>query len=409
MSDAMRVFDVKRVRDDFPILGRTVYGRPLVYLDNAATAQKPRRVMEAMDDLMTRGNGNVHRGAHLLSEESTAAYEAARETVRAFIGAAHREEVIFTSGATAGLNVAARGLCNLLVGEGDNVIVSEMEHHSNLVPWQLSCSGELRPLPFEPDGTMNLDALEEIIDNCTRVVALTQCSNVLGTRPDIRRAAEIAHRHGAVLVVDGCQGAVHGGVDVREAGCDMYAFSGHKLYGPTGIGVLYGRRELLNSMAPFMGGGDMVERVTMARSTWAPLPFKFEAGTSNYVGAVGMAEAMRYLGQFDPAEVERHERELLKAATEGLLQIEGLTVYGTAPGKAALVSFNVEGVHSLDLGMVLDRQGVAIRTGSHCAQPLLARYGVETTCRASMAMYNTVDEVDALVAAVRKGVAMLRR
>ena len=405
----MRAFDIKAIRADFPILERKVYGRPLVYLDNAATAQKPRRVIEAMDAMYLGSNGNVHRGSHMLSDESTSQYEAARETVREFIGAESREEVVFTSGATASLNVAAHGLCRLLVEEGDNVIVSEMEHHSNIVPWQIASKGEIRVLPFSDEGSLRLDLLEELIDDRTRVLAITQCSNVLGTRSDIVRAVEIAHNHGVVVVVDGCQGIVHHGANVREMGCDLYAFSGHKLYGPTGIGVLYGKKEVLERMPPFLGGGDMVKTVTFGRTTYADLPFKVEAGTANYIGAVGMAEAIRYLGEFEREAIELYERKLLEAATVRLSEIEGLRIYGTVQGKAPIISFNVNGIHAYDLGMILDKQGVAVRTGTHCAQPLMNHYGVETMCRASFALYNTMEEVDALVEGVEKALKMLKK
>ena len=405
----MREFDIRRVREDFPILATEVWGRPLVYLDNAATAQKPRRVLDAMDDMYTRRNGNVHRGIHFLSEESTAAYEAAREAVRSFIGAGSKEEVIFTSGATASLNIAAHSLCELLVNEGDNVIVSEMEHHSDIVPWQLACKGRIRVLPFNDRGELEIEKLEGLIDGRTRIIAVTQGSNVLGTRPDIAAITKIAHRHGVIVVVDGCQGAVHGGINVQETGCDFYAFSGHKLYGPTGTGVLYGRRELLERMPPFMGGGDMVASVSFAETRYAALPFKFEAGTANYVGAVGMAEAIRYLGEFDALAIERHEQSLLEAATAGLLNIDGLRIYGTAADKAPIVSFTVEGVQPLDLGAILDKLGIAVRTGHHCAQPIVDHYSVPYMCRASFAMYNTEEEVAALVSGVERAVKMLRK
>ena len=416
----MREFDIQSIREDFPILAREVYGRPLVYLDSAATAQKPRRVVEAMERMMYTSNGNVHRGAHRLSDESTVAYEAARETVREFIGAESTEEIIFTSGATAGLNLAARSLCQLLVGNGDNIIVSEMEHHSDIVPWQVATATannegrsssrgvEIRMLPFNDNGELQIEKLESLIDDRTRVIAVTQCSNVLGTRPDIAAISEIAHRQGIVVVVDGCQGVVHGGVNVREMGADLYAFSGHKLYGPTGIGVLWGRRELLERMPPFLGGGDMVDKVSFAGTTYAALPYKFEAGTTNYISAVGLAEAIKYLREFDPRDIERHERELLEAATAELLQIEGLRIYGTTKDKAPIIAFTVEGTHPADIGAILDKQGVAIRTGTHCAQPLMAHFGVETMCRASFAIYNTQEEVAALAAGVKRAVAMLK-
>ncbi len=405
----MRKFDVEAVRADFPILSRQVYGRPLVYLDSAATAQKPRRVVEAMSDMYLNVNGNVHRGAHRLSDESTELFESARETVRQFIGAESREEIIFTSGATSSLNIAARSLCNLLVGEGDNVIVGEFEHHSNIVPWQLACKGEIRVLPFSDEGLPDLEKLESLIDDRTRVLALTQCSNVLGTCPDIAQAARIARRRGVLVVIDGCQGVVHGGVNVRDVDCDFYAFSGHKLYGPLGTGVLYGRKEILERMPPFLGGGNMIKTVFFERTTYAELPFKFEAGTPNYVGVVGLAEAIKYLGEFDPQDIVAHEQALLEAATDRLSAIEGLRIYGTAPGKAPIVSFTVEGVHGYDLGALLDKQGIAVRTGTHCAQPLAVHYGVRSLCRASFAMYNSLEEVDALVAGVKRAISMLRK
>ena len=415
---AVRQFDIRTIRDDFPILAREVYGRPLIYLDNAATAQKPRRVVEAMDEVCYRSNANIHRAAHRLADETTALYEAARDTVKDFIGAESREEIIFTSGATASLNIAAYSLCKQLVGEGDNIVISEMEHHSNIVPWQLACRGEIRALPFTDEGLPDMERLENLIDERTRVVTITQCSNVLGSRPDIRRIVEIAHRHGAIVVVDGSQGAVHGGgagghgekwVDVQKLGCDLYAFTGHKLYGPTGTGVLYGEKALLESLPPFLGGGDMVKTVFFSGTTFAELPFKFEAGTANFVGAIGLAEAIKYLTEFDPQEVTAHEHRLLELATAELSKIDGLTIYGTTPDKAPILSFTVEGAHASDIGAVLDKLGVAIRTGTHCAQPLLAHYGQTSVCRASFAIYNTVEEALALAEGVSKAVKMLRR
>ena len=296
------MFDVEKIRGEFPILGRTVYGRPLVYLDSGATAQKPLAVIEAVDRLHREGNANIHRGVHLMSEEATEQYEAARQRIAGFIGASAKEEVVFTSGATASLNTVAYAWGDAFVGAGDNIVVSEMEHHSNLVPWQLVAArrgAEVRMLPIDDRGALRTDLLGDLLDAHTRVVAVTQASNTLGTRPDLRPVIEAAHAVGAVVVVDGCQGVVHGGVDVRTLDCDFYAFSGHKLYGPTGIGVLYGKRELLDRMPPFMGGGDMVDRVTFARTTYAPVPLKFEAGTANFVGAIGLGEAVRFLEGLD--------------------------------------------------------------------------------------------------------------
>lgn len=405
------MFDPKTIREDFPILSRKIYDRPLVYLDSGATAQKPRCVIEKVDELHRTLNASVHRGAHLLAEEMTMQYEAAREEVRAFIGASDRSEVIFTAGATASLNTVAYAYCEMALKAGDNIVVSEMEHHSNIVPWQLMAErkgAEIRVLPFDDEGRLRTELLIELLDERTRVVAVTQASNTLGTRPDLAAVIDAAHAVGAVTVVDGCQGIVHGGVDVTALDCDFYAFSGHKLYGPTGIGVLYGRRELLERMPPFLYGGDMVDRVTFERTTYAPVPLKFEAGTANYVGAIALGEAVRFVEELPRAEVEAYEQELLRYAEAQLGEIEGLRIYGTAPGKCSIVSFNVAGVHPLDLGMILDKLGIAVRTGQHCAEPVMTHFGVKGMCRASLALYNTRAEIDALAAGVRRAVRMLR-
>ncbi len=405
-----RPFDIQDVRADFPILGQRVYGRPLVYLDSGATAQKPRAVIDRTDALYRELNANVHRGVHYLSERMTEVYEEARERVRRFIGASSREEVIFTSGATASLNTVAYSWSERYLKKGDNIVVSEMEHHSNLVPWQLAAGrkgASIRKLPVDDEGALQLDRLDDLIDSCTRLVAVTQASNTLGTRPDLGRIIRRAHDAGAAVVVDGCQGVVHGGVNVSELGCDFYAFSGHKLYGPTGIGVLYGRRELLDEMPPFLGGGDMVDRVSFERTTFAPLPLKFEAGTSNFVGAAGLGEAIAWLEQFDAGDIERHESDLLTYATERLQAIKGLRIYGTTPDKCAILSFNIAGAHPYDVGMILDKLGVAIRTGQHCAEPVMTRFGVDGMCRASLALYNERAEIDALAAGIERAAKML--
>ncbi|WP_288540040.1 SufS family cysteine desulfurase [uncultured Alistipes sp.] len=405
------MFDVEKIRGEFPILSRRVYGKPLVYLDSGATAQKPRCVIEQVDALYRGMNANIHRGVHLLSEEATERYEAARSRIAAFIGAAEREEVVFTAGATASLNTVAYAWGERFVQAGDNIVVSEMEHHSNIVPWQLLAQrkgAEIRMLPFDDDGRLRTECLPSLVDARTRAVAVTQASNTLGTRPDLRPVVEAAHAVGAVVAVDGCQGIVHGGVNVREMGCDFYAFSGHKLYGPTGIGVLYGRRELLEAMPPFLGGGDMVDRVTFAGTTFAPVPLKFEAGTANFVGAIALGRAVEFLQESDPAEIEAHETALLRRATERLSAIDGLRIYGTTEDKCAIVSFNVEGVHPYDMGMILDKLGIAVRTGQHCAEPVMDHYATTGMCRASFALYNTLGEADALADGVARAVRMLR-
>lgn len=404
------MFDVQKIREEFPILSRTVYGKPLVYIDSGATAQKPLSVIEILDRFHREHNANIHRGVHFLSEEATEAFEAARARIAAWIGAA-KEEVVFTSGATASLNTVAYAWGEMAVHAGDNIVVSEMEHHSDIVPWQLLAQrkgAEIRVLPFDDEGRLRTELLGELLDEHTRAVAVTQASNTLGTRPDLRPVVEAAHAVGAIVVVDGCQGAVHGGIDVGALDCDFYAFSGHKLYGPTGIGVLYGKRALLDAMPPFMGGGDMVDRVTFERTTYAPVPLKFEAGTANFVGAIGLGEAVKFVQRFDPAEVEAHETALLRHAEQRLQEIDGLRIYGTTPGKCAIVSFDVEGVHPYDLGMILDKLGIAVRTGQHCAEPVMTHFGVAGMCRASLAIYNTLAEVDVLAAGVRRAVRMLR-
>ena len=403
--------NIDTIRNDFPILGRKVNGKPLIYLDSGATAQKPERVIEAVNRLHREQNANIHRGVHRLSEEATELYEQARERVRMFIGAAQREEVIFTAGATASINTVAYAWSEKFLREGDNIIISEMEHHSNIVPWQLMAErkgAEIRVLPFDDSGRLMVEQLDELLDEKTRLVAVTQASNTLGTRPDLKPIIEKAHAAGAHVMVDGCQGVVHGGVDVEALDCDFYAFSGHKLYAPTGIGVLYGKRELLEQMPPFLCGGDMVDRVSFAKTTYAPLPLKYEAGTANYIGAIGLGEAVEYLNGFDLKAIEAHERDVARYGEELLRQIDGLKIYGTTEDKCSIISFNVEGVHHYDLGMILDKLGIAIRTGQHCAEPVMAHYGITGMCRASIAMYNTREEMEALHKGVERAVRMLR-
>ena len=404
-------YDITKIRADFPILERMVNNRPLVYFDSGATAQKPLAVIERGDELMRRYNANIHRGVHHLSGRMTDMYEEARERVRQFIGAEHREEVIFTAGATASINLVAYAWSERYLRGGDNIVVSEMEHHSNIVPWQLAAmrhGAELRVLPFDDRGELRMDMLDSLIDEHTRLVAVTEASNTLGTCPDLAPIVAKAHSVGAVVMVDGCQGIVHGGGRVAERGYDFYAMSGHKLYGPTGIGVLYGRKELLEAMPPFMGGGDMVDKVTFAKTTYAPLPLKYEAGTSNFIGAVTLATAIDYVESVGVAAIEEHEQQLLRYATERLEAVEGLRIYGKAERKCPLVSFTVEGTHPYDVGMILDKLGIAIRTGHHCAEPVMTHFGVTGMCRASIGMYNTMDEVDSLAKGIERAVGMLR-
>lgn len=405
------MFDVEALRGDFPILGRKVNNRELVYFDSGATAQKPLAVIEATDRLMRQYNANIHRGVHHLSGQMTQMYEDAREVVRKFIGAEHSQEIIFTAGATSAINLVAYAWSERFLHEGDNIVVSEMEHHSNIVPWQLAaqrCGAELRVLPFDERGDLIVDMLDSLIDERTRLVAVTEASNTLGTCPDLAPIVAQAHAVGAVVMVDGCQGVVHGGGHVAERGYDFYAFSGHKLYGPTGIGVLYGRKELLEAMPPFMGGGDMVDKVTFAKTTYAPLPLKFEAGTSNFIGAVGLAEAMQYVERIGMDAIEAHEQRALKAMTERLSAIEGLRIYGQSEHKCPIVSFTIDGTHPYDVGMILDKLGIAIRTGHHCAEPVMTHFGIVGMCRASIGMYNTLGEVEQLALGIERAVRMLK-
>lgn len=405
------MFDIKKIRADFPILQRTVNNRPLVYFDSGATAQKPLSVINLTDELMRDHNANIHRGVHHLSGKMTEMYEEARERVRRFIGAECREEVIFTSGATASINLVAYAWSERFLNEGDNIVVSEMEHHSNIVPWQLAAErkgAELRVLPFDDRGELRYDMLASLIDSRTKLVAVTEASNTLATCPNLEPIVAAAHAVGAVVMVDGCQGIVHGGGRVKERGYDFYAMSGHKLYGPTGIGVLYGRKELLEEMPPFMGGGDMVDKVTFAKTTYAQLPLKYEAGTANFIGAVGLAAAIDYVESIGMEHIERHEQELLRYASEELKKIEGLRIYGEAERRCPLISFTIDGTHPYDVGMILDKLGVAIRTGHHCAEPVMTHFGVTGMCRASIGMYNTKEEVDILVRGVERAVMMLK-
>ena len=396
--------DVERLRQDFPVLARTVRGRPLVYLDNAATTQKPRAVLEAIARYYAEQNANVHRGVHRLSELATAAYEGAREEGARFLGAEPRE-FVFTRNATEAIILVAYAWGSANVRAGDEILLTELEHHSNIVPWQLLCErtgARLRVAPITDEGELRIDEFERLLGPRTRLVAVTHMSNALGTILPVAELAARARAWGARVLVDGSQAAYHLPVDVRALGCDFYAISGHKLYGPTGIGVLWGRAELLETMPPFLGGGDMIARVTWERTTYNVIPHRFEAGTPHIAGAVGLGAAVDYVTAIGFDRIQRHERELLAYGTEALSSVPGLRIVGTAREKASILSFVMEGVHPHDIGTVVDEQGVAIRTGHHCAQPLMDRLGLPATARASLALYNTREEIDALVRALER-------
>ena len=406
------MFDVQKIRQDFPILERMVDAkRKLIYLDSGATSQKPQCVIDKINSLYTQHNSNIHRGIHKLSGECTDMYEQAREVVKEFINASSHEEIVFTSGATASINLVAYSWGYKNISKGDEVLVSEMEHHSNIVPWQMLCDNvgaTLRVIPFDDNGELIYSELDKLITPKTKLVAVTQASNVLGTRNDIKLISSKAHAVGAVILVDGCQGVVHGDTDVQDLDCDFYVFSGHKIYAPTGIGVLYGKKTVLEEMPPFMGGGDMVATVSFEKTTYADLPLKFEAGTSNYIGAIALAEALRYVKNIGTDSIHKHEHELLEYATEKMNQIEGLKIYGTSKTKCSLISFNIDGIHPMDLGMILDKLGIAIRTGTHCAEPTMAHWGIKATARASFGMYNTKEDIDLLIKGINQAILMLK-
>lgn len=397
------MLNIEEIRKDFPILSRTVYNRPLVYLDNAATTQKPRAVVEAMTDEYYSVNANVHRGVHYLSQQATELHEQARANVQEFINARNEAEIIFTRGTTESLNLVAFSFGEAFLKEGDEVLVSVMEHHSNIVPWQMLRDRRgivLKVIPMTDEGEIDLEAYKNLFSPRTRLVCIAHVSNVLGTVNPVKEMTAIAHAHGAKVLVDGAQSVPHRRVDVQDIDCDFLTFSGHKIYGPTGIGVLYGREELLEKMPPYQGGGEMIARVSFEKTTYERLPFKFEAGTPDYVGSHALAVALDCVRRIGQDEIAAHEADLTRYAMEQLSLIPEIKIYGTAREKDAVISFNVSNIHPLDLGTLLDRLGIAIRTGHHCAQPLMARCGVESMARASFALYNTRAEVDALVAGI---------
>lgn len=399
------MFDINKIREDFPILGREVYGRPLVYLDNAATTQKPRCVVEAITDEYYNVNANVHRGVHYLSQQATDLHEAAREKVRQFINARSTNEIIFTRGTTESLNLVVSSFCDGMMQEGDEVIVSVMEHHSNIVPWQLQAAKKgisIRVIPMTDEGELRLDEYEKLFTERTKIVSVTHVSNVLGTVNPVEEMIHIAHEHGVPVMVDGAQSTPHFAVDVQAMDCDFFAFSGHKMYGPTGIGVLYGKEEWLDRLPPYQGGGEMIESVSFEKTVFEHLPFKFEAGTPDYVATTGLAKAIDYMAAVGMDNIQRHEHELTEYAMQRLSEVEGIRIFGRAPRKDAVVSFLVGDIHHLDMGTLLDRLGIAVRTGHHCAQPLMIRLGIQGTVRASFAMYNTCEEIDALASGIER-------
>ena len=399
------MFDINTIRNDFPILGRKVYDRPLVYLDNAATTQKPRCVVEAITDEYYNVNANVHRGVHYLSQQATDLHEEAREKVRRFINARSTSEIIFTRGTTESLNLVASSFCDEFMQEGDEVIVSVMEHHSNIVPWQLQAAKKgisMRVIPMTDEGELRLDEYERLFTDRTKLVSVTHVSNVLGTVNPVDEIIRIAHSHGVPVMVDGAQSAPHFAVDVQAMDCDFFAFSGHKMYGPTGVGVLYGKEEWLDRLPPYQGGGEMIESVSFERTVFERLPFKFEAGTPDYVATNGLAKAIDYITAIGMDDIRRHEHELTEYAMRRLAEVDGIRIFGTSARKDAVVSFLVGDIHHLDMGTLLDRLGIAVRTGHHCAQPLMQRLGIQGTVRASFALYNTKEEIDALVDGIKR-------
>ncbi len=405
------VYDIRRIREDFPILSRKIYGKPLVYLDNAATTQKPRAVLDAVRALYSESYANIHRGVHRLSVESSEAYEKSREKMRDFIHAADTREIVFVRGTTEGINLVAQTYGRANVRAGDEVLISALEHHSNIVPWQMLCGekgAKLVVAPINERGEIRMDELQKRLSKKTKIVAVSHISNALGTVNPVRKIIALAHERGAVAIVDGAQAAPRIPVDVRELDCDFYTFSGHKMYGPTGVGILYGKANLLEAMPPYQGGGDMISSVTFEKTTYNILPYKFEAGTPNIAGALGLAVAADYMLALGIENIEAHENDLLVYGTQRLSEIPGLRLIGTAREKAAVLSFTLEHVHPHDVGTVLDREGVAVRTGHHCAQPVMDFFQVPATSRASFGLYNTREEVDVLVGGLHKVVEMFR-
>lgn len=400
------MYDIHKVREDFPILDKVIYKKyPLVYLDNAATTQKPRCVVDAMTEEYFNVNANVHRGVHFLSQQATDLHEASRETVRRFINAGKTSEIIFTRGTTESINLVATCFSDAFMKEGDEVIVSEMEHHSNIVSWQIAAQRKgivLRVIPITDDGVLDMEGYKALFNERTRIVSCTHVSNVLGTVNPAKEIVRIAHEHGVPALIDGAQSTPHFAVDVQDLDCDFFAFSGHKIYGPTGVGVLYGKEEWLEKMPPYMGGGDMIKTVSFNGTTFNDLPYKFEAGTPDYIATTGLAKALDYVSSIGMDNIYRHEQELTRYAMSRLLEIDEMVIYGPKDNHDAVISFQVGNIHHLDMGTLLDRLGIAVRTGHHCAEPLMHRLGIEGTCRASFALYNTMEDVDILVNGIKR-------
>ena len=398
-------FDINKIREDFPILQEKVYGKPLVYFDNGATTQKPLSVIECINSFHRHNNSSIHRGVHYLSEQATEEYEKARQIIQGFIHAKHSHEIIFTSGATGSINGVAFSFGERFISEGDEIIITEMEHHANIVPWQMLCErkkAKLKVIPFSDDGLLQLDKIEKMIGEKTRLVAVIHASNTLATINPVKNVISLAHQYDIPVLVDGAQTVPHIPIDVQDMDCDFFVFSGHKMYGPTGIGVLYGKEKWLSEIPPFQGGGDMVDVVTFEKTTYNQLPYKFEAGTANFVGAIGMGRAVEYILSTGQQAIAGHEHSLLYYAIKQLDDLGYVTLYGRAPQKTSLVTFNLQNIHPYDAGMVLDKMGLAVRTGTHCAQPVMRHYGIEGNIRASFALYNTTKEIDCLIEGIKK-------
>jgi cysteine desulfurase / selenocysteine lyase len=404
-----KVKDIEKIRADFPILNRNIYNKPLVYFDNGATTQKPKVVIDALINVYSSYNANIHRGVHFLSDLSSEAYENARERVQSFLNAGKREEVVFTSGTTGSINGIAFSFGERYIKRGDEIIISHLEHHANIVPWQMMCERKgavLRVIPVDDAGEIILDEYLRLLSSKTKLVSVTQVSNALGTILPVDEIIAAAHSYDVPVLIDGAQGIQHGMVDVQEMDCDFYVFSGHKIYGPTGIGCLYGKEKWLTELPPFQGGGDMVDKVTFEKTTYNELPFKFEAGTMNYPGAIGLAAALDYVSALGRTDIEYREKDLLSYATNQLSGIKGLTIYGNSSRKIATISFLLMGVHQYDTGMILDKMGIAVRTGTHCAQPVMDRFGIDGTVRASLCFYNTRQEIDSLATGIERVIKM---